>query len=63
MSKQNTVENDLNATRIRLYEETKDMTPDERIAYFRSLSATIRNKHNILTFNEANNNTQQALAQ
>jgi hypothetical protein len=52
MKSKNSIEDDLNATRVRLYEETKGMTPSERVAYLKALAAPVREKHGILTLNE-----------
>jgi hypothetical protein len=35
------VEDELNAIRIRLYEQTKGMTPEEEVAYLKKLSAPV----------------------
>ena len=41
MKNPNTIENELNKTRERLYEETKNMTIGEHVAYINSLAAPI----------------------
>ena len=41
MKKTDNIEDELDAIRIELYEQTKDMSSDERIAYLRSLAAPI----------------------
>ena len=46
------IEDELNAVRIELYEKTKGMTPDEEIAYLKSLSAPILKEFGIRTVNE-----------
>jgi hypothetical protein len=40
MMSRNTIEEELNATRIKLYEITKDMTRGERVAYIKNRSCT-----------------------
>jgi hypothetical protein len=47
MTKHNPVEDELNAIRIELYEQTKRMTPNERIAYLRGLAAPIHKEFGI----------------
>jgi hypothetical protein len=41
MKKPNTIEAELDKTRVKLYEQTRDMTCDERVAYFKSLTEPI----------------------
>jgi hypothetical protein len=48
MSK-NRIEEELNATRIKLYEATKDMTRSERVAYIKSQVAPVLKEFNIRT--------------
>jgi hypothetical protein len=43
----NTFEDDLDATRIKLYEATKNMTPSERNEYYRKLVDPIYEKFGI----------------
>jgi hypothetical protein len=45
--KSNPVEDELNAIRIKLYEETKDMTTEERIAFFNDGAREAFAKHGI----------------
>jgi hypothetical protein len=52
MTNQNNIERELNTIRSELYEETKDMTPSERIAYYKALAAPIRKEYDIRTVNE-----------
>jgi hypothetical protein len=47
-----TFEDELDAIRIKLYEETKDMTPEEEIAYLRAKTAPIHEKYHIRTVSE-----------
>lgn len=52
MKEANTIETELNATRISLYEQTKNMTCEERITYFKSLAAPVHTKYGLHTLNE-----------
>ena len=47
MKDKNVIEDELDAIRVSLYEETKDMTASERIAYIRSQTAPLLKKHGI----------------
>jgi len=47
MTKNNSIEEDLNAIRIDLYEQTKRMTQGERIDYLRKLAAPIHKEFGI----------------
>ena len=49
MKEQNTIETELNAIRLKLYEATKGMTPEEEIAYLKEKVAPVYAKHNIRT--------------
>ena len=49
MKNKNTIEDELNAVRIELYEKTKGMTPFEEVAYLKSLSAPILKEFGIHT--------------
>ena len=49
MKKPNTIEAELNVTRLKLYEETKGMTPEEEIAYLKEKAASVHAKYNIRT--------------
>lgn len=40
-------ENELDAVRLRLYEETKNMTPTERVAYLRKLATQVHKEFGI----------------
>ena len=48
----NTIEAELNATRVKLYEITKEMTREERVAYIRSQVAPVLKKYNIQTVSQ-----------
>jgi hypothetical protein len=52
MKKPNNIERDLNAVRIELYEQTKGMTPSERVAYYKTLTTPVRHEFGIRTKNE-----------
>ena len=43
----NPIEDTLDATRVRLYEQTKHMTAEERTEYIRTMTAPINEKYNI----------------
>jgi hypothetical protein len=58
MKSRNTIEDELNAVRIDLYEKTKGMTPKEEVSYLKSLSAPVLKEFGIRTVNEARNLTQ-----
>jgi hypothetical protein len=45
--KSNPVEDELDAIRIKLYEQTKDMTSEERVAYFNKMVKDGLAKHGI----------------
>ncbi|MDR1564782.1 MAG: hypothetical protein LBS74_07485 [Oscillospiraceae bacterium] len=45
--KSNPVEDELNAIRINLYEQTKDMTQPEQNAFFRNMAKAAFAKHGI----------------
>jgi hypothetical protein len=48
MDKSNdTLEQELNAIRIKLYEQTKDMTTQERVAFFNNRGREILARHGI----------------
>jgi len=41
------LEQELNATRIKLYEQTKDMTAQERVAFFNNKGRDVMARHGI----------------
>ena len=43
------LENQLDATRIKLYEQTKDMTTQERVAFFNNRGQEILERHGLKT--------------
>jgi hypothetical protein len=51
MKNPNTIENELNKTRERLYEETKNMTTEEHVKYINSLTAPIIKQYGLKTLN------------
>jgi hypothetical protein len=48
----NTFEEELNAIRVEIYEEIKDMTPEEEVAYLKSQTAPTHEKYRIRTVSE-----------
>ena len=52
MKNKNTIEDELNAIRIELYEKTKGMTPDEEVTYLKLLSAPILKEFGIRTVDQ-----------
>jgi hypothetical protein len=52
MKRSNTFEDELDEIRIELYEETKDMTLDERVTYFKSLAAPVLKEYGLRTLNQ-----------
>ena len=47
-----TFEEELDAIRLAIYEEIKDMTPEEEVAYFNAHVAPIHEQFGICTVNE-----------
>jgi len=47
MNNQNTIEKDLNAVRLALYEETKEMSPSELTAHIKKQTEPMLKKHGI----------------
>jgi hypothetical protein len=45
--KNDTLEQELDTTRIKLYEQTKDMTTQERVAFFNNKGMEILRRHGI----------------
>jgi hypothetical protein len=45
MTKNNTIEDELDAIRLALYEETKHMVPSEKVAYLRQQAQEINDKY------------------
>jgi hypothetical protein len=52
MKNPNTIEEELNKTRERLYEETKNMTAEEHVAYIKSLATPILKEYGLRTLNQ-----------
>jgi hypothetical protein len=52
MKSPNNIESELNKVRVRLYEETKDMTAEEHVAYIKSLAAPILKEYGLRTLNQ-----------
>jgi hypothetical protein len=49
MSRANTFENELDEIRVKLYEEIKDMTAEEHIAYIKDITAPILKEYGLRT--------------
>jgi hypothetical protein len=47
-----TFEEELDAIRLAIYEEIKDMTPEEEVAYFKAQAAPIHEQFGIQTISE-----------
>jgi hypothetical protein len=52
-------EKELDAIRIAIYEEIKDMTPEEHIAYLKEQTAPIHEKYHIHTVSRTATDTRQ----
>ena len=52
MKRADTFEDELDEIRVRLYEETKDMTIKEHVAYIKSLAAPILKEYGLRTLNQ-----------
>ena len=50
----NTFEDELDAIRLVIYEEIKDMTPEEEVAYIKSISAPVLKEYGLNTMNLIN---------
>ena len=48
----NTFEDELDEIRVKLYEETKDMTDEEHVTYIKSLAAPILKEYGLQTLNQ-----------
>ena len=48
----NTFEEELDAIRLAIYEEIKDMTPEEEVAYFNAQAEPILKKYDLQTMNQ-----------
>jgi hypothetical protein len=51
MGRSNTFEDELDEIRVKLYEETKDMTVEEHVAYIHSLAAPILQEYGLKAVN------------
>ena len=45
MKTTNTIEREINATRVKIYERTKDMTPKQRVEYYQNKTADTIKKY------------------
>ena len=52
MKRANTFEDELDEIRIKIYEQTKDMTIDERVVYLKSLAAPVLKEYGLKTLNQ-----------
>ena len=59
MKRANTFEDELNEIRIKLYEETKDMTDEEHVAYIKSLAAPILKEYGLQTLKQIKEDEQR----
>jgi hypothetical protein len=55
----NSFEEELNAIRLEIYEEIKDMTYEERAAYIKAETAPIHEKYHIRTVSRIETDTQR----
>ena len=62
MKNSSIIENELNRTRERLYEEIKDMTIEEHVAYINSLTAPIIKQYGLKTLNQVKTEKQMEMA-
>jgi len=61
MKKNNDIETELNIIRIEFYEDTKDMSPSERVAYIKAQVAPVCQQYNICTINARESNARVAV--
>ena len=54
MKNPNTIEQEINRTRLKIYEETKDMTPEQRVERTRRITAPIIEKYGLKVVAHAN---------
>ena len=52
MKRVNTFEDELDEIRVNIYEQTKDMTIDERVIYLKSLAAPVLKEYGLKTLNQ-----------
>ena len=52
MKRANTFEDELDEIRVKLYEQIKDMTIDERVVYLKSLAAPVLKEYGLQTLNQ-----------
>jgi hypothetical protein len=53
-------EEELDAIRVAIYEEIKDMTPEEHIAYVKEQVASVHKEYNIRVVNNIESDSEQA---
>ena len=52
MRHKDTFQEELDEIRVKLYEEVKDMTPEEHVAYIKTLTAPILKEYGLRTVNQ-----------
>ena len=52
MRRTDTFKEELDEIRVKLYEEIKDMTPEEHVAYIKALAAPILQEYGLRTVNQ-----------
>ena len=52
MKRANTIEDELDEIRAKLYEETKGMTAEEHVVYIKSLAAPVLKEYSLRTLNQ-----------
>ena len=52
MRRTDTFKEELDEIRVKLYEEIKDMTPEEHVAYIKALTAPILKEYGLRTVNQ-----------
>jgi len=52
MKRVNTFEDELDEIRVNIYEQTKDMTIDERVIYLKSLAVPVLKEYGLKTLNQ-----------
>jgi len=57
MKKNNTIEQDINKIRLAIYEETKNMTPEERVEYTRRTTEPIIKQYGLKVIPSAGSRT------
>ena len=58
MKRTDTFKEELDEIRVKLYEEIKDMTPEEHVAYIKTLTAPILQEYGLRTVNQTKTDEQ-----